>query len=94
MATNTSFEPITPIRRDFSGLRSHLPPTPATITQYRKRVGRKGKEYMQHTAYLAELELVVWRMIGESWNSERRGKHFNALKGIEQFVKQSMHYID
>lgn len=90
----TNFEPITPTRRSFSGLKSHLPPTPATITEYRKRVSRAGKEFMQHNAYHAELEFVVKRMIAESWASEGRAKHFNALKGIEQFVKQSIHYID
>ena len=94
MPTKTSFEPITPTRRNFSELKSHLPPTPATVAQYKKRVGRAGKEFMQHNAYLVELEFVVQRMIAESWTSDGRAKHFNALKGIEQFVRQSMHYID
>ena len=94
MPSHTTFEPKTPTKRNFSRLNSHLPPTTATIAQYRKRASRKGMEYLQHTAYQAELELVVLRMIAESWSSDSRAKHFNALKGIEQFVKQSMHYTD
>ena len=49
---------------------------------------------MQHNAHHDELEFVNQRMIAESRSSKGRAKHFDALKGIEQFVKQSMHYID
>ncbi len=94
MPTNTTYEPITPTRRNFTNFKSTVPPTAATITQYQKRVSRRGKPFMQHTAYPVELEFIVLEMLSESWTSERRGKHFNALKGIEQFVRQSMHYID
>ena len=93
MSANTNFEPVTPTRRDFTGFKSTLPPTDATIAKYQKRVSRKERTYMQHTAYHVEIEFVVLRILGESWSSEARAKHFNALKGIEQFVRRSMHYV-
>ena len=94
MSANTNFEPVTPTRRDFTGFKSTLPPTDATILQYQKRISRKGRKFIQYTSYHVELEFVVLRMIAESWSSEGRAKHFNALKCIEQFVRKSMHYID
>ena len=89
-----NFEPVTLTRRNFEGFKSTLPPTDATVAQYQKPVSRKGRTYIQHTSYRVELDFVVLRMLGESWSSEARAKHFIALKGIEQFVRRSMHYVD